>query len=105
MRYTAPGNPTIAGQPFQASQQICAPVTTPGGQSVLISNPGATNVWVSENQASLDTSIDGSGTPQMGHIVLPGQQPFIMRKVRGGLYARSVNGGVVECTVYPECGP
>jgi len=97
MRYSAPGQ-------GQSSQQILATLSVGGGQAVTISNPGATPVWVSENQAGLDASVDASGTPQQGHIILPNSSPFIMRKVRGGLYARSVNGGIIECSAYPECG-
>ena len=95
MRYAAP-------IPGESSQQI---VNSPNAVcQVILQNVSAIPIYVGDNQASLDGSLDSSGTPTYGFILFPNQNPTTIDKFSGFLFIRAANsGGFVECTINPVC--
>jgi hypothetical protein len=94
MRYSVPSS--------GSSQQI---INSPGQVSqVILQNVSAVLVYVGDNQANLDSSLDSSGTPTYGFILFPNQNPITIDKFSGVLYARgAVGGGAIEATQNPVC--
>lgn len=85
------------------SQQIMPTDANCRVYHVVISNPSAVQVWISDNQAALDASVVG-GVPQVGHVIQPNSNPIYFGKVKSLQYARSSGPGAsIECTAYPDC--
>lgn len=81
--------------PINVSQQI---LDTQGKeQCVTLQNTSAVNVYVSDDQASLDGSVN-AGIPQVGFVLLPNTQPLNISSFVGKLFTRaSAAGGSIEC--------
>jgi hypothetical protein len=89
-----------------ASQQVVGPRPMPG-QYIKIQNVSAVPVWIADNQASLDASVDNTGTPQYGFVLQPVGQIESSIEIlgyQGGLWVRSqAAGGAVEVIASPVC--
>lgn len=61
------------------------------GWTVLLDNTGPNDVWISDSQSAIDGSVDGTGTPQYGSILHPGDRAATI--VTTGLWTRSAAVG------------
>ena len=72
---------------------------------VSVTNTGAVQVWVCDDQGLLDSGASANaGVPQAGHVIQPGIN-FSFGKVKGvNFFTRTTGaGGSLECTAYSDC--
>lgn len=71
---------------------------------LVIQNVSAVQVWISDDQNTLDGSVDSTGTPQQGLILAANSLPLVITAFKGVLYTRSSSaGGVLEVIRYEIC--
>lgn len=71
---------------------------------LTIQNVSAVQIWISDDQNTLDGSVDSTGTPQQGLILTANSLPLVIPAFKGVLYTRSnAAGGVLEVQRYEIC--